>query len=353
MLWKRKKQNQIQNSKPVILVFDDDTEPVILPEIAEKTGDSQTVAQPVDNAGKTEKIGKTRKKKKGKKKTDLLTVFFSLLMIVGWYIFSYPMSAGLLNKIYNINTITSYQNDLTSYSDEDLANMINKCQEYNQTIAEEQKEKVFKYRGSNVTDTTYESLPVANTIGSLNIPKLGINIAIGHGTNDKLLQGSAGHLYGTSLPVEGNSVHAVIAAHSALASAELFTHLNRLVKGDIFYITVLNKQYEYKVIDINTVLPEDDYKYEQVEEGKNYVTLYTCTPYGINTHRLLVKGEFQNSTTVEINKGFSLTMWLPVIKYSCELAVIILAPFIVSLVYDIYEANKRKKKKKIKAQEAN
>lgn len=285
-------------------------------------------------------------KKKAKKKFDVFTIILLIGMMVGWYVFTFPTSSNLLNKIYNTNTITSYQSDLAGYSDEELQAMIEKCQEYNQQIYEQQKTTTFKYKGSSATDETYESLPTNSTVlATLYVPKLGIQISVGHGTNDTLLQGSAGHLYGTSLPVEGDNVHSVIAAHSALASAELFTHLNRLEKGDKFYVTVLNKKYEYKVVDINTVLPEDDYQYEQVEEGKNYVTLYTCTPYGINTHRLLVKGEFVGSETVEIDTGFNIQVWGNLILYSAELASIVLAPFIVVFVYHVYDKHSKKCKK--------
>lgn len=296
---------------------------------------------------------KTEKEPK-QKKLDLVTICVLIVMMIGWYVLTFPTSANLINKIYNVNTISSYQSDLQDYSDEDLQKMIADCQTYNAKIYEEQQKTEFKYRGSSASDEEYESLPMKTTmIATLYVPKLGINVSVGHGTNDTLLQGSAGHLYGTSLPVEGENVHSVIAAHSALASAELFTHLNRLVKDDIFYVTVLNQKYEYKVVDINTVLPEDDYEYEQVEAGKNYVTLYTCTPYGINTHRLLVKGEFVGVEKVELNGDFKLTIWGDLATYSSELALIILAPFIVVLIYNIVDYNTTRKKKKKKRASKN
>lgn len=269
-------------------------------------------------------------------------------MIVGWYVMMFPTSADLLNKIYNQNTILSYNNTMASYSDEEIQKMLDNCKTYNQSIYEEQQTTPFRYRGPTATDDVYKSLPTnSSEIGTLRIPTIDVNVGIAHGTTDNELQSEAGHLYGTSLPVEGESVHAVIAAHSALSTAKLFTDLGKVKKGDKFYITVLNQEYEYKVVDINTVLPTDEAPYEQVEEGKNYVTLYTCTPYGVNTHRLLVKGELVGSTKVQgEDGGFSLDEYAEIIKYASLFALIILAPFILMLAYSLNKVRKRHKTKK-------
>lgn len=297
---------------------------------------------------KIEKIEKKRKKR------DLQMILAVLVMLIGWYVLMFPTSADLINRIYNINVITSFQEDLITYTPEELEQMMNDCIEYNQSIYQEQQKQTFMYRGANVSDDRYNSLPTtSSTIGSLYIPKLDLTVAIARGTKDRDLQSSAGHLYGTSLPVEGENVHSVIAGHSALASAELFTHLNKMKKDDTFYITILNKKYEYKVVDINVCLPEDDWEYEQIEEGKNYATLYTCTPYGVNTHRLLVKGEFVGQSEITTDDAFEIKDIMPIIKYSCRLALIILAPFIVALLNNVISRNKRKKKKKKEIKDTN
>lgn len=281
-----------------------------------------------------------------KKKIDILNVLIVLILIVGWYILMFPSSADLLNKIYNQNTIRSYNSTMASYSDEEIQEMFEKCKEYNETIYEEQQAETFRYRGPTASDETYESLPTkANEIGTLRIPKIDINVGVSHGTSDNDLQSEAGHWYGSSLPIEGDSVHAVIAAHSALSNAKLFTDLGKLEEGDEFYITVLNQEYEYKIVEIDTVLPTDESDYLQIEEGKNYVTLYTCTPYGVNTHRLLVKGELVGSTKVKLKDGgFELSEYMDTIKYSSLLALIILAPFICMNAYRIYLSRKSKDK---------
>ena len=126
-------------------------------------------------------------------------------------------------------------------------------------------------------------------MGYITIPKIGVELPIYHGTGDSVLQIAAGHLEGTSLPVGGESTHAVISAHRGLPSAKLFTNLDQLEVGDTFTITVLDRVLTYEVDKISIVLPTETDELK-IAEGKDYVTLMTCTPYGINTHRLLVRG---------------------------------------------------------------
>ena len=286
--------------------------------------------------------------KRKRKKRDLSTILMTALMIAGWYVMMFPKSADLLNRIYNQNTIISYNSTMASYSDEEIEGMLENCKKYNNAIYEEQQTTQFRYRGPTATDSVYKSLPTKSSeIGTLRIPSIDVNVGIVHGTTDNELQSEAGHLYGTSLPVEGENVHAVIAAHSALSTAKLFTDLGKVKKDEKFYITVLNQEYEYKVVDINVVLPTEEAPYEQIEEGKNYVTLYTCTPYGVNTHRLLVKGELAGSTKVEgEDGGFSLREYADIIKNSSIFALIILAPFILMLVYSIKMKHEKESRKK-------
>ena len=139
---------------------------------------------------------------------------------------------------------------------------------------------------------SYEStLDVTGTgiMGYITIEKIGVELPIYHGTSDAVLQVAAGHLEGTSLPVGGASTHAVISAHRGLPSAKLFTNLDQLEVGDTFTITVLDRTLTYEVDNISIILPTETDSLK-VSEGKDYITLMTCTPYGINTHRLLVRG---------------------------------------------------------------
>lgn len=248
--------------------------------------------------------------------------------MIGWYVFTYPLLADRINRLYNLNSISSYNSLLSQYSDKSLTEMLQNCIEYNTTVANEQSKQAFHYRGSTATDKLYQSVPIPNSdiIGSVEIPKLNLDVAIVHGTSDDNLQNNIGHLYGTSLPVEGKAVHSVIAGHSALSTAELFTHINRLKKGDVFYIDILNKRYKYTVQSKTVCLPEDDWQYEQINPETNMVTLYTCTPYGINDHRLLVTGQLTKISKIKRGKPFTLQMIGKTILFAFESAVLIFAP---------------------------
>ena len=290
-----------------------------------------------------------KKRKRTKKKKSVSTLVIVMIMIFGWYTMMFPTSANLLNKIYNQNALVAYNESMVDYSNNDVDAIMENINVYNASIEEEQKASIFKYRGPTATSDKYKSIPTnSQDIGFIRIPALDVNIAFGHGTNDAMLQTQAGHLFGTSIPSDTGNIHAVIAAHSALGSgAKLFTDLGKLKLGDNFFVTILNHEYEYEVDQIKTVLPEDDYNYEQVEEGKNYVTLYTCTPYGVNNHRLLVRGHFVNMEIKDIvTEQESWTKYLPLIKLSSQLALVILAPFILLWSYAVYERIYRKKRKK-------
>ena len=134
-----------------------------------------------------------------------------------------------------------------------------------------------------------EQLTVGGVMAYVDIPKIGAYLPVQHGTEADTLEKSVGHVVGTSLPVGGSSTHAVLSAHSGMASSKLFSDIDQLAADDMFYIHVLDEVLAYKVDAIHTVLPTDT-SLLQIEDGKDYVTLVTCTPFGINTHRLLVRG---------------------------------------------------------------
>ncbi len=164
---------------------------------------------------------------------------------------------------------------------------------YNRQIAEEQKRKTFEYRGDQATDAEYEALLSdgdGGTMGYLSVPSIGIDLPIGHGTRSGDLEYRCGHMYGTSLPVGGTDTHAVIAAHTGLPAARLFSDLTELREHDEFFIRIAGETHAYRVETIRVILPEEEPAYLGIEAGRDLVTLYTCTPYGINDHRLLVTG---------------------------------------------------------------
>ena len=150
------------------------------------------------------------------------------------------------------------------------------------------------YSKDSVTSAVEEyaqllDLTGTGTMGYVHIPKLGVSLPIYHGTDEETLDRGVGHLIGSSLPIGGSSTHAILTGHSGLASQKMFSDLDKLEVGDTFYLEVLNEVLAYEVDQINTVLPHDT-TYLGLEEGKDLCTLVTCTPFGVNTHRLLVRG---------------------------------------------------------------
>lgn len=199
----------------------------------------------------------------------------------------YPLVGELLNEKYHSDVETTYTAAIADTDDAELTVQREAAEEYNAmlsgaaTIAE---------GGASAPPLPYaEQLTVGGVICYIDIPKINVYLPVQHGTDADTLERAVGHVVGTSLPVGGSSTHAVLSAHSGLASSKLFSDIDQLAVGDVFYIHVLGDTLAYKVDAINTVLPTDT-RLLQIEDGKDYVTLVTCTPFGVNTHRLLVRG---------------------------------------------------------------
>ena len=215
------------------------------------------------------------------------TILLVLIFFVGLAVMLYPTISDYINQRNQTRVVNSYAQQVDGLSDADYTAYFDAADVFNQKIAADPDALYHADRFSTYSTT----LDVTGTgiMGYITIPRIGVELPIYHGTSDAVLQVAAGHLEGTSLPVGGESTHAVISAHRGLPSAKLFTHLDRLEVGDTFTITVLDRELTYEVDKISIVLPTevDELK---VVDGKDYVTLMTCTPYGINTHRLLVRG---------------------------------------------------------------
>ena len=211
----------------------------------------------------------------------------------------------LSNAIYGLGqaaSIRKYQDSMENTGEQDISGEFDACGRYNNRIAKGQKTVPFHYSSRPYTDKEYESLLDLDgdgVMGYIEIPSVDIYLPVGHGTSDVTLDTMAGHMHGTSLITGGESTHAVITAHTGLQSAKLFDNVDRLETGDDFFIYVLGETHRYVVDDIRTVLPEDADQYLGVEDGKDYVTLYTCTPYGVNDHRLLVRGTRRDAENSE------------------------------------------------------
>ena len=205
-----------------------------------------------------------------------------------------PWFMDALLGIEHVTTLGAYRGHVEAMMDGDLERAWADARAYNRKVEEQQKKSAFTYLGEDAADEEYRSLLCFqgdNTMGGVRVPAAGIDLPIAHGTESKYLDFEAGHVYGTSLPVGGNGTHAVIAGHSGLRNADIFTDLGRVEEGDLFYIRVLDRELAYRVFRIKVVLPEDEDPLLQIEPGRDLVTLYTCTPYGVNSHRLLVTGE--------------------------------------------------------------
>ena len=219
----------------------------------------------------------------------------------------YPLVGELLSEKYHSDIETSYTAAIKDTDDAELTTQWQAAQQYNAMLAN----ATISEGGASAPPLAYaEQLTVGGVMAYVDIPKISVYLPVQHGTEAETLERAVGHVVGTSLPVGGSSTHAVLSAHSGMASAKLFSDIDQLTEGDAFYIHVLGNTLAYEVDSINTVLPTD-ISLLQIEEGKDLVTLVTCTPFGVNTHRLLVRGRrvsyvpAQEAETAETKKATS------------------------------------------------
>ena len=224
---------------------------------------------------------------------NLSTIILILIFLVGLSVMLYPTVSDYVNQRHQSRALASYDETVNEMSDADYTAYFEAADAYNQRLAATPNSFFTPEQVSGYDET----LDVSGTgiMGYITIPKISVELPIYHGTDEGVLQVAAGHLEGSSLPVGGAGTHAVISAHRGLPSAKLFTNLDELEVGDRFTITVLNRVLTYEVDQISIVLPTE---IDQLlpTEGMDYVTLMTCTPYGINTHRLLVRGKRVETT---------------------------------------------------------
>lgn len=226
--------------------------------------------------------------KKSKKKAKISTIVFGLILCIGMSVLLYPTISNLYYSHYQSQAIINYSEQVDSLEQEIYEQLLAQAEAYNQALIDNPG----RFTLSDEELAEYEellSIEGTEVIGYIEIDKIDCYLPIYHGTSDEVLQHGVGHLEGTSLPIGGESTHAVISAHRGLPSSTLFTNLDQLEEGDTFTITVLDETLTYEIDQITVVEP-DDFSELEIVEGEDYVTLMTCTPYGINTHRLLVRG---------------------------------------------------------------
>lgn len=230
---------------------------------------------------------KETKKKEKKSKISFGSVFFSIIMIIGIGLMLYPSITNLVNEGHQTVAIADYDKVTESLSEKEKEKIWNEALEYNQLLS---SNNVMHLNKTN--EAAYQkTLNITGTgiMGYIKIPKCNIELPIYHGTSKEILQVGVGHLEGTSLPVGGKGTHCAVSGHTGLPSSKMFNNITELKEGDLFMIKTLGKTLTYKVDNIKVVLPNDAKSITRVPE-KDYCTLITCTPYGVNSHRLLVRG---------------------------------------------------------------
>ena len=214
-------------------------------------------------------------------------IFLTLGFLIGVCILLYPSFSDYWNSKTQSRAITNYESVLENLNPEDYTAIFEDAHAYNKALYETDYPLIDYKKVPGYYDTL--SISDSDMIGYLKIERIGVELPIYHGTSDEVLNKGVGHLEGSSLPVGGENTHCIMSAHRGLPSSKLFTDLDRLEKGDIFQITVLDQVLTYRV-DFIKVIDPDDVSNLQIIDGGDYCTLFTCTPYGINTHRLLVRG---------------------------------------------------------------
>ena len=221
-------------------------------------------------------------------KKKATTFLFILIFLIGLSLLLYPTVSDKWNRYHQSKMIITHAENVDRLSKEECENYLKNAHEFNEALrsfpdrwnmtAEEKKQ----YSEQLISDDT-------QIISVLEIPKIDLNLPVYHGTSAGVLQEAVGHLEGTSLPVGGEGTHCVLSGHRGLPSAKLFTNLDKLTQGDQFVLYTINEVLTYEVDQVRVVLPTD-LSDLAIEEGKDYCTLFTCTPYGVNTHRLMVRG---------------------------------------------------------------
>lgn len=234
-----------------------------------------------------------KKEKKYHRKRPVLFLMALFLFAAGAGIFMYPLASNFMAERSQMRVIRNYDASVRAMSQQKRREEAARAYEYNMKLSGEELKDSFSRESSGSGPAGYEELLNESGDGVMayvEIPDIGVKLPVYHGTGEEVLQKGAGHLAGSSLPVGGPGTHAVISAHRGLPSARLFTDLDEMEKGDIFYIHVLGQIHAYQVARIDTVKP-DEMELLGIEPGQDLVTLLTCTPYAVNTHRLIVRGQ--------------------------------------------------------------
>lgn len=272
-------------------------------------------------------------------KRYITNVIFILLLLTGLAFLLYPTVSDRWNRMHQTRAITAYAEAAASLNDTDYEKILADARAYNEALA--------AHGGgielSEETRAVYEAqLNIAGQgiMGYIDIPKIDCRLPVYHGTSEGVLQTAIGHLEGSSLPVGGESTHCVLSGHRGLPSARLFTDLDQIIVGDVFMICVLDEILTYEVDQILVVLPEDT-EALAIEKGKDFCTLVTCTPYGVNSHRMLVRGRRTDTLSEEEIQRIT----ADAVQIETPLVVsVAAAPMIVLLIVSLVYGTRRRRR---------
>lgn len=230
---------------------------------------------------------KDHKKHKKKRKISISTIILMAVLAIGAVLIAYPSASDWWNRAHAYKAITDYASQVESMDNSDIDAMFEAASAYNKKLANGTD---FALDGAEMEDyLSLLNITGTGIMGYVQIPSINVELPIYHTVEEAVLQTAVGHIPGTSLPVGGERTHAAISGHRGLPSAKLFTDLNKLSEGDVFMITILNRTFTYQVDQIRIVLPQETDELA-IQPGRDYLTLVTCTPYGVNSHRMLVRG---------------------------------------------------------------
>lgn len=277
------------------------------------------------------------------KKKRLSKVIIILVIIAGLSLMLYPTVSNYVNSYGYHKAIRDYNDKVTELDEDNYASVLEQARAYNAALAQgggalttlnDEKRRLYE----SLLDITGTGI-----MGYIDIPVIDVSLPIYHGTDDAVLQSGVGHIEGSSLPIGGESTYTILSGHRGLPSARLFTDIDQLKVKDTFAIHVLNEMMTYEVDDIKTVLPEEVGNI-RIEAGKDYCTLMTCTPYGVNTHRLLVRGHrIENPPEDEQSEQQNAVLG----KHKLEWYIYLIVPvavIIIILLVSIIAIRKRKNK---------
>lgn len=287
-----------------------------------------------------------------KKKLQITAIILTFAVGIG--LLSYPHISKVINAVLSSDMATAYIERVEAMPDPEKEALLEQAQFYNDSLFHNAVlDTALDGAGDEMIDLNYEDMLSTDKnglIGYIDIPKINVYLPIYHGTSDDVLKKGAGHIEGTSLPVGGENTHSIISAHSGYPTQTFFDYLTELNEGDVFYVHVLNQILKYEVDQIKVVLPTDITDFDIIE-GEDYVTLLTCTPYSINTHRLLVRGirvpndeTFVDTTPTVLRTGDG-TFYFPNYAVSYwEVALIVCILIAAAVIPTVWLIRKKRKK---------